>query len=145
MDDLYLLDRAKTTGKLDDPGKFFFYLGLLLGNPEWDALKFNLEGDYFTHNLQLIPTAFETMIFLSSQLFDCGDDQINAQISKFFTGAEAVAHLKKEGRGDLYAPFVVLMDHFPSLSKRILYGHMKEAFPFTLIRACYNQLADPVQ
>jgi hypothetical protein len=141
--DTFLIQRLKNIQAIIEPQSFFFFLGLLLGNPEWDDLVFDVENDTFTHNLHLIPIALEKIITLAPQFFIKSDESaLRNALVIYFSTVGAVADLKREKNREMFAPFVILIDHFPSISKKINYGHMKHAFPVTLIRSCYNELAN---
>jgi hypothetical protein len=113
--DKFLLERLKNIQAIIELPVFFFFLGLLLGNSEWDDLVFDAENDIFTHNLHLIPITLGNAIAI------------------YFITVGSVANFKRHKKRETFAPFVIPIDHFPSMSKKISYGHMKHAFPFTLI------------
>ena len=143
--DYYLLQRVKNLKTSADPQKFFFFLGLLFSNADWQSLRFDSETDSFYPSLQVIPTAVEKVMDLGCEIFTQADATvINEAVASFFLGASYVAESYRQRNGPLYLSLVVLMDHFPAIASKIHYGHMKESFPFTVIRACYNEIADPI-
>jgi hypothetical protein len=146
-DNSFLRQRIRGVGQpAVDARRFFFFLGLLLGNPKWDDLTFDMENDVFKHNLQLLPVAIEKIIGLADDLFKGADAaMIDDALAIFFAAVGAVAEVKKEKSRAMFLPFVILIDHFPAIAKEIDYAHMKHAFPATVIRACYSELADSVK
>jgi hypothetical protein len=143
MSDRFLLQRAKNIQATIEPQKFFFFLGLLLANPEWDDLVFDADNDLFTHNLHLLPIALEKILTIAGELFtQANADSMSGALAMYFTAVGAVAEIKREKTPATFAPFVVLIDHFASMSKKIDYEHMKHAFPFTIIRSCYSDVAE---
>lgn len=145
LNDRYLIQRAKKIKSTADPQKFFFFLGLLFGNSDWNSLRFDSESDSFFPSLQVIPPAIEKIVALGPELFPTSDEAtMNEALSSFFLGTFYVAETHRLRNRPLYLSLVVLMDHFPAIASKIHYGHMKDSFPFTVVRACYNELADPV-
>ncbi|OHT01751.1 hypothetical protein TRFO_31315 [Tritrichomonas foetus] len=125
-----------------EPSPFFYFLGVLMSNPEWEKLSFDIEKDLFTPNLQLIALSLERIIDLSPIIFAGSTDvKIQHSILLYFSAVSSICEGMKSKSSQCYQAFIVLMDHFPSLTSNILYGHMEEAFPYSIIRGCYNELA----
>jgi hypothetical protein len=135
--------RRRTIRATIDVPRFFFFIGLLFGNPDWDDVVFDAENDRFTYNLHLIPLALEHIISLISDISPQFDESSlrNACVT-FFSTVGAIAGQKREKKRDLFAPFVILVDHCASMSKAAGFGYIEHAFPFAVIRACYGDLAD---
>ena len=101
---------------------------------------FHIENDLFTKNLQLIAHALEKIITMQKVLFATRATAVERGVQNFFSIAALISYMKMKKPKE-YSSFVILMDHIPSLTKNILYGHMEHAFPYSTIRTCYNMMS----
>jgi len=139
----FLKERAKGLVKEQLPSElFFFYLALLFGFKDWEEVNFNSESDTFSNNLQVLPIAIGLFLELKYDIFIEKDrSALDYAIEQFFNVLSYIACLRKKKSNRSYQSFLVLVDHFPFYIKDLEYGRIEHSIPFTLIRACYNDIA----
>lgn len=139
--DDFLVERARLANKnqVDTP-KFFFFLGLLFANHDWDDAKFNSENDQFAHNLQLLPRAIDGLVAVIKGMAE--ESVLVKSVALFFQVLATIAAMKREKNRLEYANFIILIHHILDSAESIHYGNMKNAFFFAEIRSCYNEVVD---
>lgn len=139
--DDFLVERARLANKNQvDAPKFFFFLGLLFANHDWDNAKFDGENDQFAHNLQLIPKAIDGLVAVVRGIAE--EKVLVHALSLFFQVLATIASMKREKSRLEYANFIILVHHIIDSAQSIQYGYMQNAFFFAEIRSCYNEVVD---
>ncbi|EAY20563.1 hypothetical protein TVAG_239370 [Trichomonas vaginalis G3] len=134
-----LLSRIKVHN--DGLKDFFTFIATLIAGPFFDDIEFDPENNTLSHNVHLIPYAFQLIIELAPSLFtEASYNKLQGAIELFFTKISQIveSRMKKLKAQNLKARYI-LMDQFPKLCSKLEYGRMKHVFPYALLTHSYPE------
>lgn len=129
--------------KTSDCQLFYFFLALLLLNPDWNNIKFIQDLEGFTFNLHLLPTALDAFLATNNSFVMSSDTKkVDEGLATFFDALSHVINYKKSAQGTsklLSETLVILADIFPKYISRLQYGTVAKSFPTNVVSDAYQK------
>lgn len=144
----FAIEKTSNLIKTTNASQFFFFLALLLLNPDWQNIDFYYDSESFSGNLHNIPDAFDAFLsIIECFVQDADDKKVDASLDTFFdTFAHVIQWKRKysESGEFLEDSLIILADIFPKFVRKLQYGTIAESFPINVVLDAYIRL-DKVQ
>ncbi|OHT02635.1 hypothetical protein TRFO_07062 [Tritrichomonas foetus] len=145
---------TKEIQQTSDPIQFFFFLAVIMINPQFDDIKYSPDNEVLTYNLHLIPTAVDAFINLLKCFCTSNDTKIiSTGMQFYFSVLQRIVQKKRTDLANQSSKssssklssssinaLIILADLFPKYVKCIEYGRIGINFPYSVITEAYREV-----